>query len=87
MYQGEGKAAESPEGAGGKDAGSQSQGWVSGDVTSLKVWSIPNRQGSLGATWGPSKDGGETATADQQKAEWGRPFKGALQAGKKDQLP
>lgn len=56
-------------------------------VTSLKVWSIPNRQGSLGATWGPPKAGGEMATVDQQKVEWGRPFKGARKAGKKDQLP
>lgn len=87
MYQGEDKAVGSPGEAGGKDADSQPQGWVLGDVTPLKVWSIPNRQGSPGATWGLSKASGETATADQQKAEWEGPFNRARQAGKKDQLP
>lgn len=48
---------------------------------------VHTRQGSPGTTWGPSKAAGETATADQQKAEWAGPFNRARQAGKKDQLP
>lgn len=52
-------------------------------VTSLKVWSIPNRQGSLGATWGPPKAGGEMVTVDQQKAEWEDPSRGHKRPGKK----